>query len=175
MSRNNCRKEWELNLYWAATSPSSESFPIVVTSIKQPTNAWQTKFGFILLKHISKNNLYLELFLVFFIYAKVCKVYYICLIWLTDFENRRVVKAVLIIVLVTVFHAILTSRQTCEKLPCLYENLMSNNFRKRRWEMYCRQITEPSKSLSEQKHPRGRRVGLKSFNREKAWDRNFPA
>ena len=26
--------------------------------------------------------------------------------------------------------AILTSRQTCEKLQCLYENLMSNNFRK---------------------------------------------
>ena len=31
---------------------------------------------------------------------------------------------------VTVFDAILTSRQTCEKLQCLYENLMSNNFRK---------------------------------------------
>ena len=30
--------------------------------------------------------------------------------------------------LVTVFEAILTSRQTCEKLQCLYENLMSNNF-----------------------------------------------
>ena len=27
-----------------------------------------------------------------------------------------------------VFDAILTSRQTCEKLQCLYENLMSNNF-----------------------------------------------
>ena len=25
----------------------------------------------------------------------------------------------------------LTSRQTCEKLPCLYENLMSNNFREK--------------------------------------------
>ena len=35
-----------------------------------------------------------------------------------------------IIDLVTVFDAILTSRQTCEKLQCLYENLMSNNFRK---------------------------------------------
>ena len=33
--------------------------------------------------------------------------------------------------LVTVFDAILTSRQTREKLQCLYENLMSNNFRKR--------------------------------------------
>ena len=32
--------------------------------------------------------------------------------------------------LVTVFDAILTSRQTCEKLQCLYENRMSNNFRK---------------------------------------------
>ena len=32
--------------------------------------------------------------------------------------------------LITVFDAILTSRQTCEKLQCLYENLMSNNFRK---------------------------------------------
>ena len=32
--------------------------------------------------------------------------------------------------LVTVFDAVLTSRQMCEKLYCLYENLMSNNFRK---------------------------------------------
>ena len=32
--------------------------------------------------------------------------------------------------LVTVFDAILTSRQTREKLQCLYENLMWNNFRK---------------------------------------------
>ena len=32
--------------------------------------------------------------------------------------------------LVTVFGAILTSRQTREKLQCLYENLMSNNFRR---------------------------------------------
>ena len=32
--------------------------------------------------------------------------------------------------LVTVFNAILTSRQTHEKLNCLYENPMSNNFRK---------------------------------------------
>ena len=32
--------------------------------------------------------------------------------------------------LVTVFAAILTSRQTREKLQCLYENLMLNNFRK---------------------------------------------
>ena len=32
--------------------------------------------------------------------------------------------------LVTVFDAILTSRQTCEKLQCLHENLMSNNFRR---------------------------------------------
>ena len=32
--------------------------------------------------------------------------------------------------LVTVFDAILTSRQTREKLQGLYENLMSNNFRR---------------------------------------------
>ena len=32
--------------------------------------------------------------------------------------------------LVTVFDAILTSRQTREKLQYLYKNLMSNNFRK---------------------------------------------
>ena len=31
--------------------------------------------------------------------------------------------------LVKVFDAILTSRRTREKLQCLYENLMSNNFR----------------------------------------------
>ena len=30
---------------------------------------------------------------------------------------------------VTVFDAVLTSRQTREKLQCLYENLTSNNFR----------------------------------------------
>ena len=35
-----------------------------------------------------------------------------------------------IIDLVTVFDAILTNRQTCEKIQCVYENLMSNNFRK---------------------------------------------
>ena len=38
--------------------------------------------------------------------------------------------SVYLIDLVTVFNAILMSRQTCEKLQCLYENLMSNNFRK---------------------------------------------
>ena len=32
--------------------------------------------------------------------------------------------------LVAVLEAILTSRQPREKLQCLYENLMSNNFRK---------------------------------------------
>ena len=32
--------------------------------------------------------------------------------------------------LVTVFDAILTSRQTRQKLQCLYENLMSNHFPK---------------------------------------------
>ena len=32
--------------------------------------------------------------------------------------------------LVMVYDTILTNRQTREKLQCLYENLMSNNFRK---------------------------------------------
>ena len=32
--------------------------------------------------------------------------------------------------LIMVLEAILTSRQTREKLQCLYENLMLNNFRK---------------------------------------------
>ena len=32
--------------------------------------------------------------------------------------------------LVTVFDAIFTSRQTRAKLQCLYENIISNNFRK---------------------------------------------
>ena len=36
----------------------------------------------------------------------------------------------MIIDLVTVFDAILTSRLTREKLQCLYENLMSINFRR---------------------------------------------
>ena len=36
----------------------------------------------------------------------------------------------LLIDLVTVFDAILTSRQTREKLQWFYENLMSNNFRR---------------------------------------------
>ena len=36
-----------------------------------------------------------------------------------------------IIDLVTVFDAILTNRETSEKLQCLYENLMSNNFRRK--------------------------------------------
>ena len=35
-----------------------------------------------------------------------------------------------VIDLVTVFDAILSSRQTCEKLQCLYEKLMSNNLRR---------------------------------------------
>ena len=36
-----------------------------------------------------------------------------------------------VIDLVTVFDAILTSRQMPEKLQCLYENLKSNNIHKR--------------------------------------------
>ena len=46
-------------------------------------------------------------------------------IWKKSFLFYRTV-----IDLVTVFDAILTSRQACEKLQCWYENLMSNNFRK---------------------------------------------
>ena len=42
----------------------------------------------------------------------------------------NIILIIVIIDLVTVFDAMLTSRQMCEKLQCLYENLMSNNFRK---------------------------------------------
>ena len=42
---------------------------------------------------------------------------------------------------------------------------MWNNFRKGDWEMYCRQITEPSKSLSEQKSSE-RAEGGGSFENE---------
>ena len=41
-----------------------------------------------------------------------------------DLEHTHIID------LVTVFDAVLTSRQTSEKLQCLYENLMSNNFLK---------------------------------------------
>ena len=40
----------------------------------------------------------------------------------------KTIKSIRTIDLVSVFDAILTSRQTCEKLQCLYENLMSSNF-----------------------------------------------
>ena len=43
-------------------------------------------------------------------------------------NGKKIVKK--LIDLVTVFDTILTSRQTCEKLQCLYENLMWNNFRR---------------------------------------------
>ena len=46
----------------------------------------------------------------------------------TPKETRALLLS--LIDLVTVFNAILTSRQTREKLQCLYENLMSNNFRR---------------------------------------------
>ena len=46
------------------------------------------------------------------------------------FMGRKVTFVGMLIDLVRVFDATLTSRQTCEKLQCLYENLMSNNFRK---------------------------------------------
>ena len=55
---------------------------------------------------------------------------------LTRLNNFAVTPSFLVIYssssidLVTVFDAILTSRQTSDKLQCLYENLMSNNFRK---------------------------------------------
>ena len=45
--------------------------------------------------------------------------------------NKQSLSDVFLIDLVTVFDAILTSRQTREKLQCLYENLMSDNFRKK--------------------------------------------
>ena len=54
-----------------------------------------------------------------------CYIYYACMS-INYTENFKSC----IIDLVTVFDAILTSRQTREKLQCLYENLMSNNFRK---------------------------------------------
>ena len=44
--------------------------------------------------------------------------------------GRKVTFVGMPIDLVTVFDAILTSGQTCEKLQCLYENPMSNNFPK---------------------------------------------
>ena len=42
----------------------------------------------------------------------------------------NIILIIVIIDLVTVFDAMLTSRQMCEKLQCFYENLMSNNFHK---------------------------------------------
>ena len=61
---------------------------------------------------MQKQPIFGIIFSVFFYLHKLCKVYYICLIWSRDFENARTGKAILIIDLVTVFHAILTSRQT---------------------------------------------------------------
>ena len=53
---------------------------------------------------------------------------------LVHFQNKMTNAqggmATLGIDLATVFDAILTSRQMREKLQCLYENLMSNNFRR---------------------------------------------
>ena len=40
----------------------------------------------------------LNYFECYFIYAKVCKVYYICLFWLRDFENARAGPKVTLIV-----------------------------------------------------------------------------
>ena len=57
------------------------------------------------------------------------------IVWFTESVDRQISgmfgwTRVNRIDLVTVFDAILTSRQTREKLQCLYENLMSNNLRK---------------------------------------------
>jgi len=51
-------------------------------------------------------------------------------VWVFDSQLKSGLQWRRLIELVTVFDAILTSRQTREKLQCLYENLMSNNFRK---------------------------------------------
>ena len=45
-------------------------------------------------------------------------------------QNRLFAKQNQQTSLATVFDAILTSRQTREKLQCLHENLMLNNFRR---------------------------------------------
>ena len=49
-----------------------------------------------------------------------------------------------VIDLVTVFDAIVMSWQTHEKLQCLYENLMSNNFRR----MVCPLVKMASKTVT---------------------------
>ena len=51
----------------------------------------------ILLKY-AKTAFILNYFECYFIYAKVCKVYYICLFWLRDFENARAGRNVTLIV-----------------------------------------------------------------------------
>jgi len=52
--------------------------------------------------------------------------------------------------LVTVFDAILSSRQTCEKLQCFYENLMSNNFRN-----YKTAVQKKNMNFKLKLHPQG--------------------
>ena len=47
-----------------------------------------------------------------------------------DENYETIISKVDCIDFVTDFDTILTSRQRCEKLQCLYENLMLNNFRK---------------------------------------------
>ena len=66
------------------------------------------------------------------IYKKLSNIFCLHIPFSTDFIHQTVRKLVCIkkIDLVTVFDAILTSRQTRAKLQCLYENLISNNFRK---------------------------------------------
>ena len=49
-------------------------------------------------------------------------------IYVQNYIHRKIASST--VDLVTVFDAILKSRQTCEKLQHLYENLTTNNFRK---------------------------------------------
>ena len=52
------------------------------------------------------------------------------LVGLTGYRGYQSIRSFTVVIdLVMVLDAILTSRQTREKLQCLYENLMSNNFR----------------------------------------------
>ena len=63
---------------------------------------WETQLNGRSLQSISvkvlKTAIILNYFECYFIYAKVCKVYYICLFWLRDFENARAGRKVTLIV-----------------------------------------------------------------------------
>ena len=73
------------------------------------------------------NDLQLNLFIWLFLIETSCNGSQELILRRQDWVLRALLFERLQIDLVTVFDAILTSRQTCEKL---YENLMSNNFRK---------------------------------------------